>query len=298
MVLAGIFDELSVTGAAYAAPIHGIGIGLNENEPMTPASVIKIQIALAAESAIATGSLDGSQQRVLSPKHRTPGPVGISLLRDEVRMSVRDLVPQMLTISDNVATDELITVIGLEPINQLTAELGLTHTRITSDIRAMLDDMAIEAGFADYRALAAHDPDAAGPPSLHVVRQRLYNSAALDPTRGSRSSAADTVRLLQAIWTDAAAAPAACASVRRAMGQQLTRHRLASGFAQDVTVAAKSGGLMGMVRNEAGVVTFPDGLRYAVAVFTRCLPNMTTDPAHIDTGIGRIARAMIDELRD
>jgi fatty-acyl-CoA synthase len=34
-------------------------------------------------------------------------------------------------------------------------------------------------------------------------------------------------------------------------------------------VAAKSGGLMGIIRNEAGVVTFPDGAAYAVAVFTR-----------------------------
>jgi hypothetical protein len=63
------------------------------------------------------------------------------------------------------------------------------------------------------------------------------------------------VRLLQGIWTDTAAEAAACASVRRAMGQQLTRHRIASGFGPDVKVAAKSGGLMGLVRNEAGVMS-------------------------------------------
>jgi hypothetical protein len=51
------------------------------------------------------------------------------------------------------------------------------------------------------------------------------------------------------------------------------------------TVAAKSGGLLGIVRNEAGVVTFPDGAA-------------STDPALIDAGIGRIARALIDRLRE
>jgi beta-lactamase class A len=81
------------------------------------------------------------------------------------------------------------------------------------------------------------------------------------------------------------------------MAGQLTRHRIASGFGPDVTVAAKSGGLMGLVRNEAGVLTFPDQQRYAVAVFTRSTPATTTDPAHIDAGIGRTARALIDELR-
>jgi beta-lactamase class A len=270
---------------------------VSEDELMTPASVMKIQIALAVESAIAADTLDGSQQRVLSPDHRTAGPVGISLLRDEVGMSVRDLVAQMLTISDNVATDELIAIVGLDRINKLTVELGLTRTRITSDLRSMLEDMAVEAGFDDYTALARHDPTVTGPPSLDEVRERLHRSAALDPTRGSRTTAADTVRLLQAIWTDAAAAPAACAAVRSAMGQQLTRHRIASGFGPDVTVAAKSGGLMGIVRNEAGVVGFPDGQQYVVAVFTRCAPGVTTDPAHIDAGIGRIARTLIDYLR-
>jgi beta-lactamase class A len=81
------------------------------------------------------------------------------------------------------------------------------------------------------------------------------------------------------------------------MAQQLTRHRIASGFGPDVAVAAKSGGLMGLIRNEAAVVTFPDAQQYAVAMFTRSTPDITTDPAHLDAGIGHIARALIDELR-
>jgi beta-lactamase class A len=105
------------------------------------------------------------------------------------------------------------------------------------------------------------------------------------------------VRLLRAIWTDRAAAPAACAAVREAMGRQLTRHRIASGFGPGVEVAAKSGGLMGLVRNEAAVVTFPDESAFAVAVFTRNDPDCPTDPAAIDAGIGRVARAIVDQLR-
>jgi beta-lactamase class A len=292
-----IFEELSVAGTAYAAPISGPGIGLHAKDLVTPASVGKIQIALAVEDAIATGALDGGQQRTLRPQRRTAGPVGMSLLRDEVRMSVRDLVTLMLTISDNVATDELVALVGLDQINQLTARLGLTRTGITSDLASMLNDMAGDAGFVDYPALAAHDPST-GPPSLAQVRLRLHRSAALDPARGWSTTAADTVRLLQAAWTDTAATPAACARVRQSMAQQLTRHRIASGFGPDVAVAAKSGALMGLVRNEAGVVTFPDRRRYAIAVFTRSTPETTTDPAHIDAAIGRIARTLIDELRN
>jgi len=122
----------------------------------------------------------------------------------------------------------------------------------------MLDDMAVEAGFADYPAMVRHDPARGGSPSEQVVRRRLAATAALDPERGSRTTAFEMVSFLQTIWWDEAGPAAACAAVRRYMGQQLTRHRIASGFGHDVSVAAKSGGLMGVVRNEAGVVTFPD----------------------------------------
>jgi hypothetical protein len=71
-----IFEELVVTGAAFAVPVHGSGIGLRADRPVSPASVGKIQIALAVEDASA---LDGQQQRVLPARPRTAGPSGIAL---------------------------------------------------------------------------------------------------------------------------------------------------------------------------------------------------------------------------
>ena len=292
-----LLDDLGLTGAGYAASVTGgPGVGFNAGDSVSPASVMKIQVALAVERAIASGSLEGSATRVLSPEQRTPGPVGVSLMLDEVRMSVRDLVVAMLTISDNVATDELIDLVGLDQINCLTRELGLEQTLITSTLRDALDEVAGEAGFATYAALVAHEPGTMGPPSDHDIRTRLYSSAALDPTRGTRTTAAETVGLLQAIWTNQAAPAEACASIRLLMGQQLTRQRIASAFAPPVSVAAKSGGLLGVARNEAGVVTFPDGAALAVAVFTRREPSIRLDPAVIDSTIGAIARDLIGRL--
>ena len=298
MPVADLFDELDVRGMAYAAPVGGgAGIGSAEHDLATPASVMKIQVALAVESAIADGSIDGTEIRTLRADQRTPGPVGLSLLRDDVRLTVRDLVPLMLTISDNVATDELIKVIGLERVNRMTEQLGMRQTSVTADLQTMLDNMAAEAGFADYRTMIRHEPDRDGPPTDHEVRVRLAATAAMDPARGTRTTAFETVSLLQAIWRDEAGPETACAAVRKHMGQQLTRHRIASGFGPDVSVAAKSGGLMGVVRNEAGVVNFPDGVAYAVAVFTRRDPRSSVDLAAIDPGIGAVARVLVGQLR-
>jgi beta-lactamase class A len=293
------FDGLGVTGAVCAAAVTGEGaaIGFNADQPVVPASVMKVQIALAVENAIADGSLIGRERRRLPPEDRTPGPVGVSLMSDEVSMSVRDLVVAMLTISDNVATDELLDVVGLEQVNRTTQQLGLEHTLITSSLKDMLHAMAVEAGFSNYAALVDHDPDIAGEPSEEEVRMRIARSSELDPARGSRTTATDTIALLQAIWTDGAGPAQACTAVRQAMSRQLTRHRIASGFGPEVTVCAKSGGLMGIVRNEAGVVTFPDGDAYAIAVFSQRRPGQTINPALVDAGIGRIARAITDEMR-
>ncbi len=52
------------------------------------------------------------------------------------------------------------------------------------------------------------------------------------------------------------------------MAQQIWPHRLSSGFPPGVRIAAKTGTLPTW-RNEAGVVTYPDGRQHAVAVFTR-----------------------------
>jgi beta-lactamase class A len=273
-------------------------VEVDADVPMTPASVVKVPVALAAWRAIAAGELDARRRVVVPAIGRTPGPVGLSLMDDDVEMSLRDLVSLMLTISDNPATDAVIAAVGLDAVAALLAELGLAGTAVTSDLMTMLDDMATETGFADYAGLAAYEPTAPGDPTADDIRVRLAATAALDPTRGSRMTARDGVRLLGSIWQDRAGPPDACAWVRRTMGRQLTRHRIASGFPPGVDVAAKSGGLMGVVGNEIGVVTDPDGTSYAVAVFTRSGdPRTRTDARRIDAAIGAVAAHAVGLLR-
>ncbi len=65
----GLLDDLALTGAGYAAPVAGhTGVGFNADDLVTPASVMKIQVALTIENAIGAGAIDGSEQRVLTPE--------------------------------------------------------------------------------------------------------------------------------------------------------------------------------------------------------------------------------------
>ena len=111
-----------VQGAYCAARVGSdelVGVGLHD--VVTPASVMKVQLALTALTETHEGRLAGSAVVSLDTSNRTPGPAGMSLFEDPVRMSVRDLLVPMMTISDNVATDALIDLAGLETVNATTS---------------------------------------------------------------------------------------------------------------------------------------------------------------------------------
>ncbi|OKJ05615.1 serine hydrolase [Kitasatospora sp. CB01950] len=291
-----IFERAGCEGALCVREVAGDGeIVLDADRAMVSASVFKVQIALEMESAFVDGRLDGRERVVLGAAERTFGPVGTSLFEDEVALSWRDLVVLMLTISDNPATDALLGRVGVDAVNATAARLGLSGTFVESDLRTMLDSIGEDLGRADWADLQDW---AAGAAKDQLARAdgKLPTARAMDPARGTRTTPRDMAELLRLIWTDGAGPAAACARVRKVMASQLTRHRIASGFRPPVRVAAKSGSLLGVVRNEIGVVSFPDGRQYAAAVLTRS--PLGSDDAAINRAIGEAARQAVAALRE
>jgi beta-lactamase class A len=237
--------------------------------------------------------VDLAERVRLSPAERTAGPTGLSTFDDETEASVRDLARSMLAVSDNAATDALLDRVGVAAVNAMTAALGLTGTVLTGAIRDLLASVGRDLGFPGWREFEAAAED---PAQVADLRRRLPTVAALDPARATRTTPRDMTRLLRLIWRDEAGPRAACAPVRSLMATQLTRHRLASGFPEDVRVSAKSGSLFGVVRNEIGVVQYPDGARYAVAVFTRAHRPFEAERA-INAAIGTAAASAVASLR-
>jgi beta-lactamase class A len=269
-------------------------VTLDAGSPVIPASVVKVQVALEAETWFADGRLDPREPVTLTAADRTFGPTGISLFDDDAVVSWRDLVVLMLTISDNHATDVLLHRIGLDAVNAAAIRLGLTSTIIVSDLRTMLDSVGQDLGCSSWADLLTWQTGASAEEKAEAD-QRLPAARALDPARGTRTTATDMVRLLRLIWTGQAGPAAACDRVKIVMGRQLTRHRIASAFRPPVKVAAKSGSLLGMVRNEIGVISYPDGRQYAAAVFTRSEPG-SDDPA-ISRAVGTATARAVAALR-
>ena len=271
-----VFERAGCTGTLLVQPLDGEGeFGLGADQLVVPASVVKVLVALAAETWFAEGRLDPRERVVLGAAERTPGTVGVSLFEDEVALSLRDMVVLMLTISDNPCTDALMNRLGVDTLNATAARLGLRNTVVRSDLRTMLDSIGQDLVDWSGRASAAESAGA---------DEKLPGVRALTPGAGTSTTARDMVRLLRLLWSGQAGPAAACARVRAVMGRQLTRHRIASGFRTPVRVAVTRGGRAGIVGNEVGGVSYPDGRQYAAAVFTRSRPG--ADDAAINAAIG------------
>lgn len=295
--LTALFDRAGCTGQLCVVSLDGSQqVAVDADRPAVPASVVKILIALEAETQFAAGRLDPRERVTLPAAERTPGPTGFSLYQDDVRVSLRDLVVAMLTISDNVATDALTDRMGLDAVNAAAARLGLAGTAVVASLRTIVNSIGRDAGFAGWDAMwewAAQPHSAADEQAL---TGRIAAAAALDPARTTRTTARDMATLLRLIWSDQAGPPAACQRVRQLMRRQLTRHRLAAAFPAPAVVAAKSGSLVGVVRNEAGVIEYPGGPGFAVAVFAQARRPWQDDTG-INAAIGAAAAAAVSRLR-
>ena len=269
---------------------------MDADRPAVSASVFKVSVALEAETQFADGRLDPRRRVTLRAADRTPGPVGFSLFRDDAEASLRDLVVAMLTISDNPATDALLDEVGIDTVNASSARLGLTGTVITADLRTVINSIGHAAGFAGWDAMWAWNEQPHSADEEDQLLRRLMAADALVPERTTRTTPRDMATLLRLIWTDQAGPPAACRRVRELMGQQLTRHRLAAGIPPPARVSAKSGSLVGVVRNEIGVIEYPDGPGYAAAVFAQARTPWRGDTA-INAAIGATAAAAVGMLR-
>ena len=261
-------------------------VALDADAPVATASVIKIVLALAFVREAAAGRIDPSERAEVPARYRVGGS-GTTGFMDPVTLSLRDLARSMMTVSDNAATDVILHRVGRPAIEAAIGDLALASTHVRSDM---------DTGHRAAAAALGLDPSRDLDPQLAAADPAAIRALAwLDPARANASTARDMTALLSAIWTDAAAPPSACGFVRAIMAEQVSTQRLASGFAADAAVAGKTGTLPS-IRNEAGVVTYPDGRRYACAVFTRA-DSLDDRRPDLDAAIGGAAQLAVEDLR-
>ncbi|GAA3744501.1 beta-lactamase class A [Spinactinospora alkalitolerans] len=283
-----IFAEAGVHGRLHVTDVDdGRAVGVGSGEQVVIASVFKILLVLEFARQAAAGQVDPAERVLVTAADRLGG-WGTAGCADDVELSLRDCARFAMAVSDNTAADLLMRRIGSDTVQLLAAELGLERTRVVGGPRELLESMLADVGARDDAEFARIFPT--------LTEERVHGLRVLDPAHTTSSTAGEIARLLELIWRDEAGPPEACAAVRAFMAGQIFWTRLASGFDPGVRVAAKTGTLPSL-HIEAGVAEYPDGRRYAMAVFARAR-RLHTRRLEVDLVMGRAARAAVEALRD
>jgi beta-lactamase class A len=293
-----LFAEAACDGFVHVRALaDGAEIALGADQPVVMASTFKVFIALEVQAQASAGLLDLSAQIEISSAAHTYGSTGVSAMKYPVRLSLHDLCTLMLAVSDNAATDLLIARAGLENVRARAAACGCRETVIVSDLKDSFDDFAREMDFAKYADLFAAQNGAGGQAAKARAtdQAKIDRARLIDPRQTSRTTPRDMTAFMASVWADRGAPAEACAWLREALHNQVAR-RMEGAVPDGGRLAAKSGSFLGRVRNEVGVITYPDNAAYAFAVFTRAhAPWVGT--AAINAAMAQTVKRAIDALR-
>jgi len=111
------------------------------------ASIIKVPILLAMLEQVAQGRLRLEQSVSLDGLERVGGTGILSQLPSVGSLTLAELARLMIVLSDNVATNALIGLLGCDAVNGWSERAGLARTRLQ---RRMMDAAARAAGLDNF----------------------------------------------------------------------------------------------------------------------------------------------------
>jgi beta-lactamase class A len=103
-------------------------VSLDAERPVQTASVIKLPLMLQAFEQVKSGRLRLSDSLVLTKDNQVGGSGILNLMDPGLRLTLKDTITLMMTLSDNTATNMLIDAVGLPPTNEMLARMSLKNT--------------------------------------------------------------------------------------------------------------------------------------------------------------------------
>ncbi len=111
------------------------------------ASVIKLPIMIEAMTWVQDGRMNPDEIHILTNSEKAGGSGVLNTYPHRSRITYRDLITLMMTVSDNTATNILIRELGMTSINARMTGLGLVQSQLN---REMMDTLAVKQGRQNY----------------------------------------------------------------------------------------------------------------------------------------------------
>lgn len=142
-------------------------IGYNEEKIMLAASVIKLTILVEAFKQIKEDKIKKEEFFITCEDDKVPSCGALNYMREDLRVTLKDLYVLMIILSDNYATNILIDKLGMDNINKTIKEIGLKNTVLN---RKMFDSEKAELGLENY--ISASD--------VGYLLEKMYNKNLID----------------------------------------------------------------------------------------------------------------------
>jgi beta-lactamase class A len=127
--------EIAKTGARYSYQVSKVVpdgsagkcvpiAGTNEDLPLPLASIFKLYVLLAVSDAIKAGTVRWDDQLLVTREGKAVGAAGLDKVPDGTTVSVREAAQQMISASDNMATDLLMQRLGPGAVERALVTAG------------------------------------------------------------------------------------------------------------------------------------------------------------------------------
>ena len=271
-ILAREFDgELGVYARSLA---NGEEIAHNADVRFPTASTIKTAVMVEAYHQAADNKLPLDTVVTLTEADKVGGSGVLHLMGPGLRLTVADLVHLMIVLSDNTATNLLVTRLGTARIDERLVGYGLKETKI------------FRPTFRD------------GKPDIHPELEREFGLGMATPREMARLMAL----IAEGKAVNASASAAMLATLRRQQDRTMIPRLLPDGVrvgnktGTDSEKLADAKGRRGAIRADAAIVT-GEGVNYVIAIFTRRGGDTSGGPDNAGVLAGaKVARAVHDHL--
>jgi beta-lactamase class A len=112
------------------------------DEPFPTASLIKVPIAITVMDQVALGQLSLDDRITVLRIEKVPGAGMLQFLHDGAEITIRDAMWLMLTISDNTATNLLLSRVEMRRVWEAMEKRGLPRTKVHSKVFLRLASVA------------------------------------------------------------------------------------------------------------------------------------------------------------
>jgi beta-lactamase class A len=118
----------------------GDTVSIDPDKPVATASVIKLPLMLEAYRQVKAGKLKLTDKLELTRDNQVPGSGVLSMMDPGLKLTLKDTITLMITLSDNTATNMLIDAVGLKPTDDMLAGMGLKNTYLYKKVYKAPED--------------------------------------------------------------------------------------------------------------------------------------------------------------